>query len=220
MWVKICGIRDEVTADQVCRLAPDAIGLNFYSKSPRCVARDVAVRIAAISGERIQRVGVFVNQTVDEIEDLVIACRLTAVQLHGDETASQVAEVVGRLPGLPLYRAWRMAGDSVDDLAIHLRDCRSLGVIPAGCLIDSRVQGAFGGTGHAVPWDALARSYDPGWPAMILAGGLTPENVASAIRIVRPWGVDVASGVEAAPGVKDLDLVRQFIEHARTTSAG
>lgn len=219
MWVKICGIRDELTAEQVCRLAPDAIGLNFYSKSPRCVTRDVAARIAEITGDRVQRVGVFVNQSVDQIEELTNACRLTAVQLHGDETVAQVADLGKRLPSLPLLRAWRMSGDSVNDLADHLRDCRSQGVIPAGCLIDARVPGAFGGTGHTVPWDALARKYDPMWPPLILAGGLTADNVAIAAKIVRPWGVDVASGVESAVGIKDLDLVRRFIENARTISA-
>lgn len=219
MWVKICGIRDENTAEQVCRLGPDAIGLNFYSQSPRCVTRDVAVRIAEITGDRVQRVGVFVNQSVDQIEELANACGLAAVQLHGDETATQIADLAKRLSGLPLYRAWRMSGDSVDDLADHLRDCRSLGVIPAGCLIDARVAGAFGGTGHTVPWDALARNYDPTWPRLILAGGLTADNVASAVKIVQPWGVDVASGVESAVAIKDLHLVRRFIENARTISA-
>ena len=216
MWVKICGVRDEATAEEICRLSPDAIGLNFYAKSPRQVAADVAARIADITGDRVQRVGVFVNHPVTEIEDLAGACRLSAIQLHGDETASMIAELVSRLPELAVYRAWRMDGDSLRGLGDHLADCQSCGVNLAGCLIDAHVKGAFGGTGHTVPWDALAREYQRDtWPPLVLAGGLDADNVAIAIRVVRPWGVDVASGVESAPGVKDFVQVRRFIENAR-----
>jgi phosphoribosylanthranilate isomerase len=110
-----------------------------------------------------------------------------------------------------------MAGDSLEGLAEHLADCQARACRPAGCLIDARVDGAYGGTGQTVPWDVLARIYHhPEWPALILAGGLNPENVATAIVTVRPWGVDVASGVESSPGIKDLDQVRRFISNART----
>ena len=216
MWVKICGVRDEATAEEVCRLSPDAIGLNFYAKSPRQVAADVAARIADITGDRVQRVGVFVNHPVTEIEDLAGACRLSAIQLHGDETASMIAELVTRLPELAVYRAWRMDGDSLRGLGDYLADCQTCGVHLAGCLIDAHVKGSYGGTGHAVPWDALACGYQcDAWPPLVLAGGLDADNVATAIRVVRPWGVDVASGVESAPGVKDVVQVRRFIENAR-----
>ena len=88
-----------------------------------------------------------------------------------------------------------------------------------GCLVDSRVAGEYGGTGHTAPWDLLAGQYDSRrWPRLILAGGLTPDNVADAIRIVSPAGVDVASGVESSRGVKDLDLVASFVEAARGSS--
>jgi phosphoribosylanthranilate isomerase len=216
MWVKICGVRDEATAEGVCRLSPDAIGLNFYAKSPRVVAKDVAARISKNAADRVQCVGVFVNHSVAEIEDVAGACRLAAVQLHGDETATMIAELVHRLPDLRVFRAWRMDGDSLAGLERYLADCRSCGVIPAGCLIDSRVPGTYGGTGRTVPWDALVREYQRDlWPPLVLAGGLAADNVATAIRVVLPWGVDVASGVESAPGIKDLDQVRQFIENAR-----
>lgn len=217
MWVKICGVRDEKTAEQICRLSPDAIGLNFYSRSPRAVTRDIAARIADIAGPTVQRVGVFVNHSVDEIDDIVRECRLDAIQLHGDETAAVIAEIRARLPQVPFYRAWRMEGESLQGLATHLTECRSQNCTAAGCLIDARVDGAYGGTGHTVSWDALAREYQrDNWPPLILAGGLKADNVAAAIRAVRPWGVDVASGVESSPGIKDLDQVRQFIENART----
>ena len=218
MWIKICGIKDERTAEAVCGLSPDAIGLNFHPRSPRCVSRDVATRIAQIVPDEVLRVGVFVNRDASEIEDLAHECRLDEIQLHGDESPEQVAEVRGRLPDIPIICAWRMAGESLDDLAAHLSACRLLGIELAGCLIDSRVPGAYGGTGHKVAWDALTRAYlRDAWPPLILAGGLTPDNVATAIRETQPWGVDVASGVESAPGVKDIELVRGFIANARKT---
>lgn len=216
MWVKICGIRDELTADRVAGLRPDAIGLNFYHKSPRFVTRETAIRIGVLTGDRVQRVGVFVNQSAQEIADLVTACRLDAVQVHGDESATQVAEISHAIGGTPIYRAWRMEGDSLAGLTEHLAESQALGVVFAGCLIDSRVAGAYGGTGHTVPWAALSKAYQRSqWPPLILAGGLTADNVATAVSAVQPWGVDVASGVESSPATKDLDLVARFIENAR-----
>ena len=218
MWIKICGIKDEFTAEAVCGLSPDAIGLNFHSQSPRSVTQVVAARIARLIPDEVLRVGVFVNRAASEIEDLAHECRLDLIQLHGDESPEQIAEVRGRLPNLPVIRAWRMAGESLADLETHLSACCSLGIELAGCLIDSRVPGAYGGTGHTVAWDALARAYRrDSWPPLILAGGLTSDNVADAIRSTQPWGVDVASGVESAPGVKDIALVRRFIANARAT---
>lgn len=216
MWVKICGIRDEASAEQICRLAPDAIGLNFYAKSPRCVSATTGARIAAVADPAVQRIGVFVNHSPTEIENLVHSCKLNAVQLHGDETADHVADVVARIPGVPIFRAWRMDGESLADLEQHLQDISRHGIVPAGCLIDARIAGAYGGTGHTVPWDALARVYQRShWPSLILAGGLTADNVIAAAKAVKPWGIDVASGVESSPGVKDIELVRRFIENAR-----
>ena len=216
MWVKICGITDESTAEAVCGLFPDAIGLNFHPHSPRSVTPVVAARIARLVPDEVLRVGVFVNRDASEIEDLAQECGLDQIQLHGDESPEQIAEVRRRLPNIPVIRAWRMAGESLDDLETHLSACRALRIEPAGCLIDSRVPGAYGGTGHTVAWDALARAYRrESWPPLILAGGLTPDNVAEAIRSTQPWGVDVASGVESAPGVKDIEQIRRFIANAR-----
>ena len=218
MWIKICGITDESMAEAICGLSPDAIGLNFHPRSPRSVSQDQAVRIARVVPREVLRVGVFVNRAASEIEDLANECRLDEIQLHGDESPAQIAEVCRRLPDIPIIRAWRMAGESLDDLEAHLTACRSLGIESAGCLIDSRVPGTYGGTGHTVAWDALVKAYRrDSWPSLILAGGLTPDNVAVAIRETQPWGVDVASGVESAPGVKDIELVRRFIANARGT---
>ena len=216
MWVKICGVNDERTAEQVCKLGPDAIGLNFHPQSPRFVTREAAAQIAKLPAQGVQRVGVFVNHSVAAIEDLARECRLDAIQFHGDESPEQMADVADRLPTITILRAWRMSGQSLADLGDYLNICRRLGTRIDGCLIDSNVSGAYGGTGHRVPWTALANEYQTAsWPPLILAGGLNPSNVADAIAAVHPWGVDVASGVESTPGVKDLLLVQQFISKAR-----
>src|SRR5579871_6485057 len=110
VWVKICGIRDERTAEQVCQLHPDAIGLNFYSRSPRSVTPEVAARISNVVVD-VQRVGLFVDQTAAQIEDLVGDCKLDAVQLHGDQSPEQIAGIAAKLTGIPIFFAWRMSGE-------------------------------------------------------------------------------------------------------------
>ena len=219
MWVKICGITDVATAAAVIELAPDAIGLNFYAASPRCVSGIEAVRIGRQLPRGVTRVGVFVNHGVNELEDFVNDCLLDQVQLHGDESPDQLAVLHRRLPHMPLIRAWRMAGESLVDLDEYLTACQALDVSLAACLIDARVPGVYGGSGHKVAWDALARAYQRSiWPPLILAGGLTPDNAADAVRATQPWGIDVASGVESQPGSKDLQLVKRFITNARSAS--
>ena len=124
-------------------------------------------------------------------------------------------------PGVKLIRAFRIGEEDLAAVAEYLEGCREVGVSLEACLIDARVEGKFGGTGRTASWDLLSREYQQDvWPRLILAGGLGPENVADAIHAVRPWGVDVASGVESAPGKKDLQQVRRFIENARKANDG
>ncbi len=216
MWIKICGIRDEATARQVAELQPDAIGLNFYAKSVRCVSRALAARIASELPVATQAVGLFVNASTAEVAETVVECGLTMIQLHGDERPNFLAEVQEQLPQIPLLRAWRV-GDNLVDLADYLRECRQLNVRLFGCLMDAKVAGVYGGSGQSPPWDVLRHGYLDGlWPPLILAGGLTPQNVADGIQTVQPWGVDVASGVESSPGVKDLARIKDFIRQARS----
>ncbi len=215
MWVKICGIRDAATAARVAALRPDAIGLNFYARSSRCVTPSIAQEITAELPDSVAAVGVFVNHSWEEIVPLATACRLAMLQLHGDEPPEFLAELQSQLPAIPLIRAWRMEND-LTDLRNYLVECEHLRVRLAGCLIDAKVSGSYGGTGHRPPWDVLRRDYPyDTWPPLILAGGLTPDNVIDGIRRVQPWGVDVASGVESSPGVKNLEGVAQFLRHAR-----
>ena len=220
MWIKICGIKDAETATQIADLNPDAIGLNFFAKSPRSVDAETAARISEALPVSIERIGLFVNHSVQEVLDTCKQCSLGTAQLHGDEMPEFLGELQSANPDLKLLRAFRVdAQFGCSEIEGFLARCEGLGVSLAGCLVESRVAGEDGGTGHTAPWDLLAGRYDSRrWPRLILAGGLTPNNVADAIRIVSPTGVDVASGVESSRGVKDLNLVDSFIKAVRGSS--
>lgn len=218
MWIKVCGIRDCETARQVSDLDINAIGLNFYSRSPRSVTAEIAKEICQILPRRIARVGLFVNHDLETVVNVADSMKLDYVQLHGDETPDFLAAVRKRLPDSRLIRAWRMKSEGLQDLAQYIEQCRLAGISLAGCLVDANVAGLFGGSGHTLDWGRLRQEYDyEKWPPLILAGGLTPENVAQAIAAASPWGVDVASGVESSPGIKDLDLIRSFVTNGHGT---
>jgi phosphoribosylanthranilate isomerase len=219
MWVKICGIRDLPTASMVADCGADAIGQNFYPGSPRFVDLETAKQIAAALPARVEIVGVFVNPPLCEIATVAYQSRLDYAQLHGDETPEFLAEIHEALPSVKLIRAWRMGRDGLDDWAAYLERCRELGVPLSACLLDARVEGMYGGSGKTVAWDVVSRDYQyEDWPPLILAGGLTPGNIRQAIQVVLPWGVDVASGVESSPPIKDAGLISEFITLARASS--
>ncbi len=220
MWIKICGVRDEMTAQWVAACQPDAIGLNFYPRSPRYVEPTVAARIAAVLPPGIEAIGVFVNATQDraaEIAGIVREVGLNGVQFHGTESPGDLAAVMQACPtGTKVIRSWIAEGDW-SQLPQYVEACNALGVEISAILMDAHAPGQYGGTGKTVDWVALRSQYDfAAWPPLLLAGGLKPENVADAIRTVQPWGVDVASGVESSPGVKDPDRVRTFIAAGRS----
>lgn len=220
MWVKICGINNLQTATMVAGFQPDALGLNFYPPSPRFLELETAKLIAAAVPESIEIVGVFVNAPVCEIASVAYQARLNIAQLHGDESPDFLAEVQDSLPDVRLIRAWRMGSDGLDDWAQYFERCQELGVQLAGCLLDARVEGVYGGSGKTVAWDVVSRDYQfENWPPLILAGGLTSANIRQAIEAVHPWGVDVASGVESSASVKDPELVQQFIANARAAQS-
>jgi phosphoribosylanthranilate isomerase len=205
--VKICGVTTVADAVHAAECGADALGLNFYDKSPRYLTIVAAREIVAELTPFVAPIGVFVGDTAD-IAAITRNIGLRGVQTYTDAPLRSVAD--GPAAYLPAFRV-----KHADDLeAIR-------GFVAAGrcaaVLIDSFVSGAMGGTGHRAPWDLLA-GFDPGVP-VILAGGLTPDNVAAAIEVVRPWGVDVASGVESSPGVKDAGKVRAFIEAAKCAGA-
>ena len=227
-WIKVCGIRDVAVAQAAATAAASAIGLNFFAKSPRSVTPDQASQIVAAlsaslrlcdSALKTEPIGLFVNHSIEEIEVIAEQVGLDAIQLHGDETPNFIANLQQRHPDWEILKAFRI-GDNLQAVAEFIGKCDRLKVRLAGCLLDARVDGSFGGTGTVAPWELIAREYDrANWPPLILAGGLTPENVAAAIKTVRPMGVDTASGVESSPGVKDTKLITRFVAEAQRAFA-
>lgn len=207
------------SARQVIALKPDAIGLNFYPPSPRCVAVDTAADILEFLPVDISAVGLFVNHSAAEIIEHCKILELSTIQLHGDEPPELMSELLNAIPDLKIIRAWRMGADGLASLRIYLEQTARLRVPLTACLIDSQVKGVYGGSGTVVAWDMLNREYArEDWPPLILAGGLNPQNIGDAITAVHPFGVDTASGVESSVGQKDFALVGTFIKQARSVA--
>lgn len=216
-WVKICGIRDVETAEIAVDAGANALGLNFYAPSPRSITAETAADIVDLLPSHATPIGLFVNHTIAQIEQIMETAGLETLQLHGDETPEFLAEISEIHPEWNIIWARRVNENNIADLDNDLRECQSLGVKLFGCLLDPKVDGAYGGTGETLSWKLVNRHYDQTTnPPLILAGGLTPDNVAEAVNSVHPWGVDVASGVEIEKGIKDADLIREFIETARS----
>lgn len=211
--IKICGLTDPADGDCAARLEVDAVGLNFYEASPRYVDRNQAEIILRGLPAAIEAVGVFVSRRLHDGMALAQALdRIHVLQWHGEER--EPSDPGGYLL-IPAFRV-RDAG-SLREIATFVATSRQRGFPLAGVLVDAHVPGQPGGTGQTAPWDLLT-DFDPGVP-LYLAGGLTPENVAEAVRVVRPDAVDVASGVEASPGRKDPERMRRFVENAREAAA-
>lgn len=213
MWVKICGWNDPAILRESLTLgAPDAVGFNFFKKSPRVVNWLMARDLRRLLPSHVDSVGVFVNHTPTEIRKLVRDVGLTHVQLHGDESP----DIVALLRDLSIIRVYRLKTPSLDPIKQDLAALAYRRIRPWACLVDAWHDTDYGGTGQVAPWTALTE-WKAEYPRLILSGGLTPENVAEACRIVRPFGVDTASGVESARGTKSPPLVQRFLEVARTT---
>jgi len=203
--IKICGIKTLPDALAAIEPGADFLGFNFYSKSARFIETDICAEITSVLKQEhpeIQLVGVFVNSPVEAIKQILETCSLDLAQLHGDETPEILNALYGKA-----FKAFRGVPQQVNGFAREQA--------PA-LLVDAAVKGSYGGTGVKADWFAaaeLAKRYP-----MLLAGGLTPENVAEAVRQVRPWGVDVASGVEASPGVKDAGKIKAFVHAVKKES--
>jgi phosphoribosylanthranilate isomerase len=212
MWIKICGIRDVETAVQLARCNINAIGLNFYEGSPRAITCDVASEVVRRLPTAVTAIGVFVNHTARQIAEICGKCGIMTVQLHGDEPVDLILELPRQLQ---VIRAFRVNEAGMKEVANYLAECRQRGANLWACLLDARVEGQYGGTGLAAPWHVIAGQWQyEQWPRLVLAGGLTPGNVGKAIQTVRPFGVDVAGGVERGLGCKDAALVRDFAQQA------
>ncbi|MHB1399489.1 MAG: phosphoribosylanthranilate isomerase [Trichloromonadaceae bacterium] len=199
--VKICGITDVEDALQACACGADALGLVFYPRSPRCVTPEQARAIIQALPPLVTTVGLFVNEEPQRIRQLADDCGLDVIQVHGDEGPDACDFAPRR---------------SIK--ALRVKDAASLvgheEFRTSALLLDAWVAGAYGGTGESFNWE-LAAGIACQRP-VILAGGLTPENVAAAVNAVRPYGVDVSSGVESAPGRKDPAKVAAFIRNAKS----
>jgi phosphoribosylanthranilate isomerase len=215
--IKICGVTNIEDARAAVDSGADALGLNFYAQSKRRIVRATAQQIVAALPKSVSAVGVFVNHSSEQIENIATESRLSHIQLHGDESAQFLNKLP---PAIKIIRAHRCGPSGLAPVAAYLDECRALGRAPDAVLIDSDAGSAFGGTGHAADWTLVAKQRDSlGDIPLILAGGLTPTNVAAAIEAIRPDAVDVASGVEREPGRKDHDLIKRFIAAAREAFA-
>ena len=210
--IKICGVTTPEDIRVCGDAGADAVGLNFHPASPRYVDPKQAQPLIRAVSPLMSAVGVFVAIPLRQACAIAYQLGLRAVQWYGEQR-----ELADAFP-FSMVAAFRVKDrKSLTEISTYLEMCRSFGQLPSAVLVDAYVDGVMGGTGHKAPWELLAE-FKPGVP-LILAGGLTPENVGDAIRIVRPAAVDVASGVEISPGKKDPHKVRAFIASAREAAA-
>ena len=201
--IKICGIKTVTDALAAMDAGADLIGFNFYPKSPRYVEVGMCRNIMSVVRQigKATCVGVFVNASVSEILATMDTLGLNMAQLHGDETVEILSELNGKA-----FKAFRGIPDAERVNGFARQDAPAF-------LVDASVKGLYGGSGVTADWYSaaeLAKKYP-----LLLAGGLTPENVAEAVGRVKPWGVDVASGVESAPGEKDPSRMKAFVKAVR-----
>ena len=206
--IKICGITR--TEDALCaaHAGADAVGLIFYGASPRAVTIEQAALISSALPAFISTVALFVNAVPREVYDVISRVRPAILQFHGDEDASYCTQF-----GVPFLKAIRVgAGTTGGDLLEYENEFRGA----RGVLLDTLALGAYGGSGEAFDWNVIP---DEMRRRIVLSGGLLPDTVGGAIRIVRPWAVDVSSGVEQRKGVKDHAKIKLFIEEVRHADA-
>jgi phosphoribosylanthranilate isomerase len=199
--IKVCGIVEPADALAAVQAGATAIGMVFYSASPRYARLDQAAMVSAVVSSRALKVGVFVNETPERIRAVADAVRLDVVQLHGDEPPSDLDE----LKGLRVWKALPV-GDNFDPAWMDSYDCEAI-------LLDTAKADAYGGSGQTFPWRKAIEA--KGKRRIILAGGLGPDNVEEAIRTVVPWGVDASSRLETSPGRKDSEKVEAYVKAAQ-----
>ncbi len=201
--VKICGITTVADARLAVRAGADLIGLNFYPPSPRCISETTAKAIRSVLPQHVRCVGVFVNAERERIAAYIRALSLDAVQFHGDEDAAALTDW-----SVATIKAVRVGSET--SLPEQLE-----GIQTDYLLLDTYSSRGYGGTGETFAWGHAVTLSRLTLDRTILAGGLNAENVALAVEAVRPWAVDVASGVESAPGRKDAEKLHTFINNAK-----
>ncbi len=206
--IKVCGITSTQDACAAVSAGADALGLVFYAGSKRCVSLEQAKQISTAIPPFVTRVGLFVNAAPEHVEYVMSYCKLDIAQLHGDETPAQC-----NIPGVRVIKALRLK-DSID--FAECREFRAAGV--EAFLVDAWVQDAYGGTGVCAAWELAAQLACE--QCVILAGGLTADNVGVAIQQVSPYAVDVSSGVEFSAGVKDVQKMHAFVSAVLSAGIG
>ncbi|NDI84449.1 phosphoribosylanthranilate isomerase [Undibacterium crateris] len=205
--VKICGITNHNDLAQVAAAGADALGFVFYPPSPRYVEPGRAAELLSGLPPFVVSVGLFVNPTAQELQTALQQCPLQLLQFHGDESASQCAQLAA-LVQRPFLKAFRVRADTKpDDLLECERIYRDASPLFNGLLLDTYVDG-YGGSGKVFDWSLIPKELAP---RVVLSGGLSVQNVTGAVSQVRPFAVDISSGVEAAKGIKDEEKVRAFI---------
>lgn len=205
VFVKICGITSEVDARAAAEAGADAVGFMFAESSPRWITPERAKQIVAALPANVSKVGVFVNAPADAVRAVAENCGLDTLQFHGEELPDYCAQFPG-------FKVWK---------ALPVKDRTSLVRFTSyevdAWLLDAHVPGKRGGTGATFKWDLAVIAKELGRP-IVLAGGLTPENIGKAVSEVQPWAVDVSSGVEVSPGRKDTAKMREFVAAAKAAS--
>ncbi len=212
LWIKICANTSLEDARLSAEAVADAVGFVFAPSPRRVTAEQVAAIVPHLPAE-LEKIGVFVDSAFEEIESTVQTSGLTGAQLHFDASPALASRLRQRFgPQFRILRVIHFEADAVESASAVLKD-PSLDAI----LVDSRTASAVGGTGKSFDWHAASKTLfqNTNAPKLVAAGGLNPENVAEAIATLHPWGVDVVSGVEAAPGRKDPAKVRAFVANAR-----
>ncbi len=218
-WVKICGITNLEDALVAVDAGADAVGFVFYEKSPRCVNVDLTRKICSKLPSRVDKVGVFVNELPERVSELADEAGLTGVQFHGDEYKNPQAYAIGGklFFSLPVAQILNFLGSPTGDFIVPIPKLPDRSVFH----LDSGMPEKRGGTGKTFAWGEarwLVLGLTKVHP-VVIAGGLTESNVRWAAELLKPWGVDVASGVEARPGKKDPEKVRAFVRAVREYDA-
>jgi len=199
--IKICGLTRPEDVLLLKRLPIDFAGFIFVPDSPRFVEPETAAELIRLLPDEIQPVGVFLDEKTEVVRETAAFCGLKILQFHGRETPEYCEQF-----NLPYFKVIRVGG--------VINDINPEGYRPRAFLLDTFVKGAAGGTGQTFDWTVAKRVVESGL-SVILAGGLTPENISRAVEAVHPWGVDVSSGVEVSPGVKDRGKIMRFIERVK-----
>ena len=206
---KICGITRIEDALCAASAGADAIGLIFYAGSPRAVTLEQAIVISNVLPPFVSTVALFVNAPKNEVDEVIARLRPTILQFHGDENPAFCTQF-----GMPFLKAIRVGAEmTADDLLEYAEKFSAARAL----LLDTMSQGSYGGSGKVFDWQLIPNGMRR---RIVLSGGLQADNVAGAIRMIKPWAVDVSSGVEAQKGVKDHAKIAKFIEEVRNADAG